>query len=164
MADEILARLNSIEQRLLRLEAAAFRPDLAPSTPARVAPIGPAPAPAAAARRESAGVPLPQRPASTERPIEPAGTESTTITSVLGWAGAVAFVLAAAYLIRAAIDAGWLTPSVQIAGAALFGVALIAVAWSADSEPLRSRRDVLRRGSVVSTNGPRAGREGGDLT
>jgi uncharacterized membrane protein len=55
------------------------------------------------------------------------------ITNVLGWAGAVALVLAAAYLIRLAINAGWLTPEVQIAAAALFGFALIGAGF-----PLRS--------------------------
>jgi len=47
------------------------------------------------------------------------------ITNVLGWAGAVALVLAAAYLIRLAINAGWLTPAVQVAAAAVLGLALI---------------------------------------
>ena len=30
MADDVLARLKTIEQRLLRLEAAVYRPDLMP--------------------------------------------------------------------------------------------------------------------------------------
>ncbi len=43
MADEILARLTTIEQRLLRLEAAVYRPDLmARPTPADSTPTAPA--------------------------------------------------------------------------------------------------------------------------
>ncbi len=46
-------------------------------------------------------------------------------TNFLGWAGAVALVLAATYLIRLAIDTGWLTPTIQVGCAGLFGIALI---------------------------------------
>jgi Predicted membrane protein (DUF2339) len=46
-------------------------------------------------------------------------------TNFLGWAGAIALVLAATYLIRLAIDTGWLTPTIQIGCAGLFGLALI---------------------------------------
>jgi uncharacterized membrane protein len=49
---------------------------------------------------------------------------------VLGLGGAVALVLAAAYLIRLALDAGWLTPAVQVTGAACFGLALIVVGFA----------------------------------
>lgn len=46
-------------------------------------------------------------------------------TGILGWGGAAAFVLAAAYLIRLGIDSGWLTPLVQIAAAVAGGLLLI---------------------------------------
>nr|WP_225562958.1 DUF2339 domain-containing protein [Rhodanobacter sp. DHG33] len=46
-------------------------------------------------------------------------------TSILGWGGAAAFVLAAAYLIRLGVDSGWLTPLVQIAAAVAGGLLLI---------------------------------------
>ena len=82
-------------------------------------------------RSAAPGVPIPPRPSHAQHSAPPAADgEGATITSVLGWAGAVAFVLAAAYLIRLAIDAGWLTPTVQIACAALFGFALIAVGFA----------------------------------
>ena len=58
-----------------------------------------------------------QLTAETERPA--------LVTSVLGWAGALAFVLAASYLIKLAIDAGWLTPARQVAMAAISGLLLI---------------------------------------
>ena len=45
--------------------------------------------------------------------------------AVLGWGGATALVLAAAYLIRLAVESGWLTPSRQIALAVLAAVILI---------------------------------------
>jgi uncharacterized membrane protein len=47
------------------------------------------------------------------------------ITQILGWTGATAIVLAMAYLIRLALDTGWLTPERQLALAVLTGFALI---------------------------------------
>ena len=49
----------------------------------------------------------------------------TLATSVLGLAGCTALVLAAVYLVRLAIDSGWMTPERQVAMAALGGIALI---------------------------------------
>ncbi len=46
-------------------------------------------------------------------------------TKILGWVGAAAMALAAIYFIKLSIDAGWLTPSRQIALAAIAGFALI---------------------------------------
>ena len=46
-------------------------------------------------------------------------------TTILGWSGATALVLAAAYIIRLAIQSGWLTPERQIGLAVLSGLALI---------------------------------------
>jgi len=45
--------------------------------------------------------------------------------NILGWGGATAFVLAAAYLIRLAVESGWLTPQRQIFGAVLLALAMI---------------------------------------
>ncbi len=47
------------------------------------------------------------------------------MTSLLGWGGAAALVLAAAYLIRLAVESGWLTPMRQVAFATLGGLAMI---------------------------------------
>ena len=51
------------------------------------------------------------------------------MTSFLGWGGAVALVLAAAYLIRLAVESGWLTPVRQVALAAMSGLAMIAAGF-----------------------------------
>lgn len=51
-------------------------------------------------------------------------------TTLLGWGGAAAFVLAAAYLIRLGIDSGWLTPVVEIAGAVVGGLLLVGVGFA----------------------------------
>jgi uncharacterized membrane protein len=48
------------------------------------------------------------------------------IGSLLGWGGATALVLAASYLIRLAVENGWLTPTRQVAIAALAAFGLIA--------------------------------------
>ena len=53
------------------------------------------------------------------------GKQPSSITSILGWVGSTALVLAAAYLIRLAIDTGWLTPLRQIVFAVLGGMVLI---------------------------------------
>ena len=52
-----------------------------------------------------------------------------TATTILGWGGAAALVLAAAYLIRLAVDSGWLTPERQVALAVLGGLSLIAIGF-----------------------------------
>ena len=52
-------------------------------------------------------------------------SHSLTVTQILGWTGATALVLAVAYLIRLALDAGWLTPERQLGLAVLSGFALI---------------------------------------
>ncbi len=51
--------------------------------------------------------------------------DSLSVTQILGWTGATALVLAVAYLIRLALDAGWLTPERQLGLAVLSGFALI---------------------------------------
>lgn len=48
-----------------------------------------------------------------------------SVTQILGWTGATALVLAVAYLIRLALDAGWLTPERQLGLAVLSGLGLI---------------------------------------
>lgn len=87
---------------------------------------GPAPATAASAARPAAAKPAAPRPVPPVQAAEP-DTEDhpSLITSVLGWGGAVALVLAAAYLIRLAVETGWLTPVRQIACATIFGIAMI---------------------------------------
>ena len=50
---------------------------------------------------------------------------SLTATTILGWGGVTALVLAAAYLIILAIDNGWLTPARQVFLAILGSVSLI---------------------------------------
>ena len=52
-------------------------------------------------------------------------TRPALATSILGWGGALALVLAAAYLIRLAIDTGWLTPVRQVGLAAMAGFVLV---------------------------------------
>lgn len=109
------SRLTSLEQRLRRLEEANFPPPLKGTVPtASIAPA-PAAAPSPPARQQSAGE---ARVGRTQEPV--------AATRILGWGGAIALVLAAMYLIRLAIDAGWFTPARQIALAIVGGVALIA--------------------------------------
>ena len=48
-----------------------------------------------------------------------------SVTKILGWTGATALVLAMSYLIRLAVDSGWLTPERQVVLAVLSGLLLI---------------------------------------
>lgn len=59
-------------------------------------------------------------------PPQPTRSSPTfTITQLLGWTGVAAIVLAAIFLIRLALDAGWLTPWRQIGMALVASAALI---------------------------------------
>jgi uncharacterized membrane protein len=109
--EELEKRLGAIEQRLARIEARLF------ATPAG---SPPKPAPIAA----------PPRPAPIAVPVTPSEERPSLVTSVLGWGGAIALVLAAAYLIRLAIDTGWLTPMRQVALAVIGGFVLIGAGFA----------------------------------
>jgi hypothetical protein len=103
---EIEKRFGSVEARLARIEAQLAKP------------AGTAPA---AAARPAAPKPAPPKPEAGERP--------SLVTSFLGWGGAVALVLAAAYLIRLAVESGWLTPVRQVTLAAISGLVMIAAGF-----------------------------------
>jgi uncharacterized membrane protein len=79
---------------------------------------------------EGGRVPQPASPKpATPKPAAPA-SEGTSIATVLGWGGVFALVLAAAYLIRLAVDAGWLTPLRQVALAGIAGLGLIGAGFA----------------------------------
>lgn len=101
---EIEKRLAGVETRLARVES--------------LLPKATAPSPAA---RPTAAKATPPKPEPGDRP--------SLVTSFLGWGGAVALVLAAAYLIRLAVESGWLTPVRQVAFAAISGLAMIAAGF-----------------------------------
>jgi len=103
---EIEKRFAGVEARLARVES--------------LLPKATAPSPAQAARPTAAKA-LPPKPEPGDRP--------SLVTSFLGWGGAVALVLAAAYLIRLAVESGWLTPVRQVAFAAISGLAMIAAGF-----------------------------------
>ncbi|HWO56104.1 MAG TPA: DUF2339 domain-containing protein [bacterium] len=123
-------RLRRIEERLSAIEA---RLGISPSAPP-TAPPTPTPLPVA---------PRPQ-PSSLPRPA-PSGV-GISATTVLGWGGVAALVLAAAYLIRLAIDSGWLTPERQVGMAGVFGMALIVAG-------LLMREGYRRYGSLLPAGG-----------
>ena len=110
---EIEDRLAALEQRLERIERAVkwgpakAEPKLAPIAQRhpRVRKIEPL-----------------RKPLEAGSQVEP----SSAIPQILGISGVAAFILAASYLVRLAIDSGWLTPLRQIAIAATAGVSMIA--------------------------------------
>ena len=131
-ASELERRLADLDGRLARIESRLASPGAAgqarASQPPR--PAATAPKPGAAA----------VQPAPQDRPA--------LITSVLGWGGAAALVLAAAYLIRLGIDSGWLTPVRQVSLAALAGFALIGAGFAL-RESERSYAGLLPAGGIA---------------
>ena len=104
---EIENRIDAIEKRLAGIEAHLLRQaSPLPQVPATARPQPPA---------------APVRTVSSAQPRQ----ETRLIGNILGWGGSIALLLAASYLIRLAVDSGWLTPIRQIAFAAVFGLLLI---------------------------------------
>ncbi len=114
-------RLEAIEARLERLEH-AIGETRAPERAASVKGATSSDRPAGSADPWAAfESPRPARSHSTAK----RSADSFPITQILGWTGATAIVLAMAYLIRLALDTGWLTPERQLALAVVTGFALI---------------------------------------
>ncbi len=109
--------LNELEGRIAATEARIARLEALLSQKAAQAPTAARPQPPVAAPTSRASVRT--APAVQQR------SESQLIGNLLGWGGAIALLLAASYLIRLAIDSGWLTPIRQVACAAIFGLMLI---------------------------------------
>jgi len=109
--------LSDLENRLAATEARLARLEALLSKQTTQAPTAVRPQPAVAVPAGRASI----RTAATTQPQK----ESQLIGNILGWGGAIALLLAASYLIRLAIDSGWLTPIRQVACAASFGLLLI---------------------------------------
>jgi len=145
--EELTRRLDSIEQRLARLErllGATDEPlDLAgmevDEEPMFIFEPLEQEAPAA---RPLRGRLRPAARAATPLPAVP------SVTTLLGWAGATALVLAAAYLIKLGIDAGWLTPARRLMFALLGGLALVGTGFALKSRD-RQYASLLPAGGVV---------------
>jgi uncharacterized membrane protein len=122
---EIEKRFTDIEARLARIES------LIPKTSA--------PPPAQPVRPDAAKAPS-TKPQRDDHP--------SLVTSILGWGGAVALVLAAAYLIRLAVESGWLTPVRQVAFAAILGFVMIVAGFFLRNK-YRHYAGLLPAGGVV---------------
>jgi uncharacterized membrane protein len=123
--NDLESRLGLIEARLSRIESKLALPKMRTAT----SEISEAPSPHPAATKRQPG--------------------NSSITSLLGWSGATALVLAAGYLIRLAIDSGWLTPERQIGIAILSGIALVG-AGLALRHANREYAGLLPAGGVVT--------------
>lgn len=115
---QVEARLERIERLLPAMSPAQAAPASVAEPAASVQALPPAYATPAAPRR----VMDPQY--GTAAPV-PSASSAIPVTQILGWTGATALVLAVAYLIRLALDAGWLTPERQLGLAVLSGFGLI---------------------------------------
>lgn len=103
-------RLSQIESRLAAIERYLRKSVTVP--PSQASPHGtvdPASAASAPSSPASAAKVLPAT-----QPLQNHREASSSVTNILGWAGATALVLASVYLVVLAIDAGWLTPARQL--------------------------------------------------
>jgi uncharacterized membrane protein len=136
-------RLNQIESRIERIEAVVQ--SLVANAPRQN--------PAQANEQASPNLQNPHRRAPNwSTPVRkkpaPSAASSVSVTSILGWAGATALVLSAVYLIRLAIDSGWLTPGRQIGLAVLAGFAMLASGlWLREKD--RHYASLLPAGGIV---------------
>ncbi len=112
--DEIKSELSLITKRLAILEQRIFGASI---------PASPSPAPAKAPKPEEERIVYPVDMPPTERG-EPIGGK------LLAGAAVLCFLLAAVFLIRLAVDNGWLTPVRQLGLAALFGGSLIGAGFA----------------------------------
>lgn len=120
-------RLAGFEERIRRLEE-SLREAGASAATQRPAESADAPSATPPARRQEVVSAQTDRPSAAPTSSTPADEPRLSMaTGVLGISGAAALVLAAMYLIRLAIESGWLTPSRQMALASLSGLALIAL-------------------------------------
>ena len=105
-------RLAALEHRVAELEQklAAREPSWQRASRPQSVPVGPP-------RQHKA----PTTPAAIRDP------EDSDIARLLGVGGVVALLLAASYLVRLAIDSGWLTPRRQIVMVVLLGVSMVIV-------------------------------------
>ncbi len=136
----IQERIAQIEARLERIER--FLPDM----PAMEMPEPDTPD----AEEELGAPPAAQTPPPRDilDPSFAAASHTLSVTQILGWTGATALVLAVAYLIRLALDAGWLTPGRQLGLAVLSGFSLIGAGlWLRKSD--RQYASLLPAGGLV---------------
>jgi uncharacterized membrane protein len=111
-AEDLKRNVDELRGRVERLERLAY-PSPPPAAAARPYPPPPPPKPIAPRFQEN----LRESP-----PRDEAGGASW----LLGVVAVICFVLAASFLVKLAIDSGWLTPARQLAMAAIFGGTLIA--------------------------------------
>ena len=140
-------RLEQIETRLTRLERLIISLANEKDEPAPPLAAAPAPEMAAATIAQAAPIARPTTPPLRPRLVKREATP-LPVTQILGWTGASALVLAAAYLIRLALDAGWLTPERQLTLAVLSAFSLIGAGlWLRSSD--RQYASLLPAGGLV---------------
>lgn len=128
-----------------RVDALERRTPIAAETVAPVAPplVAPRPAPAPAPQRRRPALPRPPRPT--------IDFETLVGSRLPVWIGGLALVVGGIFLVRLSIEAGWLTPAIRTALAALFALALLIGSEAARRIP--ATRDDPRIGQVLAGAG-----------
>ncbi len=135
IAGFVIALLSRAEVRTLRASVARLAAGAGPSTaqPLQPTPAAPLATPAPAAPALPA--PLLPPPAAPPAPARPRIDWEQALTQRWGvWAGAAALLLAGVFLVRTAVESGWLGPGPRCAIAAVLGALL-----AAGAEALRRR-------------------------
>lgn len=131
---ELEERIARIEDRLAKIERFIRSTATQPVVPAKTRAVDASAVADTQAR--TAAVPVAASISTPDgTPARPIAVEAATgrhektspVTTVLGWAGATALVLASIYLVVLAIDAGWLTPVRQLMLAMLGGFVCIGI-------------------------------------
>lgn len=112
---------QTIEQRLTEIEARLARIEQAQGLSR--------PAPSASPENATTKAEAPITKAPIPKPASTTARDERSAGNFLGIGGAIAFLLAASYLVQLAIDSGWLTPLRQVGLAALLGLSLISAGF-----------------------------------
>ncbi len=128
--DELEARVRRLELELEQLRAVAGATPPAGAVTPTAPPVVPAPGPAPPWARSPSRLPPPpiERPGAA--PVEVAADRQQLVVeseTVLKWGGVVLVVLAVGFAVSTAIRRGWIGPGLQLVGALLVSIVLIAV-------------------------------------
>ncbi len=126
--------------------------EMPPLEPVPVPVPTPAPAPAPVLSRPPLHAPIDAAETDVRAPSRPpADFESLVGGRLPIWIGGLALVIGGIFLVRLSIEAGWLTPAIRTAFAAVFAVALLAASEIARRLP--ATRDDARVGQVLAGAG-----------
>ncbi len=127
-AADLKKEVEDLRGRIERLETLIRPPAPAPASPppSSPKPASPQPAPSGPPARAARPTTVPPRRFQENLGKAPSREQGGGASWLLGAVAVICFVLAASFLVKLAIDSGWLTPARQLSMAAILGGTLIA--------------------------------------